>query len=91
MVMRLGWRLKLPAASAGFLLLAGFCQLLTVCAGRAEDGFPGAADYSQSWQVTSYSKDAGISRQRFFDIAFSPDGTVLLAADDGLRRFDGFT
>jgi signal transduction histidine kinase/CheY-like chemotaxis protein len=41
--------------------------------------------------VTSYSKDAGLLQQRFFDIAFTRDGRVWLAADDGLRRFDGFT
>ena len=88
--MRLGWRLKLPAASSGFLLLAVFVQLVSGCVGRAEDVFPDAADYSQPWQVTSYSKDARLSQQRVFDIAFSPDGTVWLAANDGLRRFDGF-
>ena len=35
-------------------------------------------------------EDAGISQQRFFDIAFTADGNAWLAADDGLRRFDGF-
>ena len=54
------------------------------------EAFSDQADYSQSWQVTSYSKDAGMAHQRFFDIAFTPDGTAWLAADDGLRRFDGF-
>ena len=87
--LRLAWR-KLPAASAFFVVLAGVVPLPAAETGPA-DAFPGAADYSQPWQVTSYSKDAGISQQRFFDIAFTPDGTVWLAADDGLRRFDGFT
>ena len=47
--------------------------------------------YDQSWQITSYAEEAGLTRQRVFDIAFAPDGTVWLAAEDGLRRFDGFS
>jgi signal transduction histidine kinase len=90
MVMRLGWRLKLPAASAVFFWLAGLIPLMPACAARAEEVFPGATDYSQPWQVTSYSKDAGILQQRIFDIAFTADGNAWLAADDGLHRFDGF-
>ena len=46
--------------------------------------------YDQPWQITSYATDAGLTRQRVFDIAFTPDGTAWVAAEDGLRRFDGF-
>ena len=46
--------------------------------------------FDQPWQITSYAPDAGLTRQRVFDIAFTPDGTVWVAAEDGLRRFDGF-
>ena len=65
--------------------------LMLACDGRADDSLPGAVDYSQPWQVTSYTKDAGFAQQRIFDIAFSPDGNAWLAADDGLHTFDGFT
>jgi len=80
---------KLPAASVFFVVLTGTLPLPAAESGPA-DAFSEKADYSQPWQVTSYSKDAGLAQQRFFDIAFTPDGTVWLAADDGLRRFDGF-
>ena len=89
--MRLAWRLNPPAASAWLFVLMGVVQLVPAYDVRADDLFSGRADYSQPWQVTSYSKDAGLSRQRVFDIAFTPDGTAWLAADDGLRRFDGYT
>ena len=45
--------------------------------------------FDRPWQITSYTAEAGLASQRVFDIAFSPDGTVWLAAADGLRRFDG--
>jgi signal transduction histidine kinase/CheY-like chemotaxis protein len=82
-------RVKLSAVSTSGFLLVWLLGLMPV-SGRAEDAFSSAADYSQPWQVTSYSKDAGFSQQRIFDIAFTPDGNAWLAADDGLHRFDGF-
>ena len=50
----------------------------------------GGADYSQPWQISSYSTEPGLSQQRFFDIAFTSDGIAWLAADDGLHQFDGY-
>ena len=81
--------MKLPATSSGFFLMAGLWVWLPAATGRAGD-LPGTVDDSQSWQITSYSKDAGLSQQRIFDIAFTADGNAWLAADDGLHRFDGF-
>ena len=72
-------------------LLLGIIQFLPAAEGRAEDVLPIEADYSQAWQVTTYTKDAGFSQQRIFDIAFTHDDEAWLAADDGLHRFDGFT
>ena len=66
------------------LILSGFRSL----AGPVSEVVQPA--YDQSWQITSYATDAGVSRQRVFDIAFSRDGTVWLAADDGLQQFDGY-
>ena len=86
--LRLVWR-KSPTASSFFIVLAGLIPLAAAETGPT-NVFLGQADYSQSWQVTSYSKDTDLAHQRFFDIAFTPDGTAWLAADDGLRRFDGF-
>jgi signal transduction histidine kinase/ActR/RegA family two-component response regulator len=48
------------------------------------------ASYLQNWQVASYAEDAGLTQQRVFDITFDRDGTVWLAADNGLHQFDGF-
>jgi signal transduction histidine kinase/CheY-like chemotaxis protein len=45
--------------------------------------------FAQSWQITTYAEAAGLGQQRVFDVAFGRDGTVWLAADSGLRRFDG--
>ncbi len=55
----------------------------------APPSFDGAT-YDQPWQITSYAKEAGLAQHRVFDIAFAADGDVWLAADDGLRGFDGF-
>ena len=71
--------------------MAGFFLLMSARNGRADDSPSAGADYSQPWQVTAYSKDAGLLQQRVFDITFTHGGTVWLAVDDGLRRFDGFT
>ena len=84
-------RAKLPAVSTGFYLIFFLVAWMPACDGRADDWSPGAVDYSQSWQVTSYARDAGFAQQRIFDIAFTPDGNAWLAADDGLHAFDGFT
>ena len=66
------------------MMLCGF-RGLTGAAGEMVD-----PAYDQSWQITSYATDAGVTRQRVFDIAFTPDRTAWVAAEDGLRRFDGF-
>jgi signal transduction histidine kinase/CheY-like chemotaxis protein len=89
-VIRQAWRMKWAMVSPAFFILAGFFLLLPAGGLRADEQLPVEADYSQPWQITSYSKDAGLSQQRIFDIAFTPDGNVWLAADDGLHRFDGF-
>jgi signal transduction histidine kinase/ActR/RegA family two-component response regulator len=39
----------------------------------------------------AYAEAAGLEYQRVFDLAFEPDGTIWLAAGDGLRRYDGYT
>jgi signal transduction histidine kinase/CheY-like chemotaxis protein len=49
------------------------------------------ANYDAPWQISSYANEAGLTRQRVLDIDFAADGTAWIAADDGLRRFDGFT
>jgi signal transduction histidine kinase/ActR/RegA family two-component response regulator len=49
-----------------------------------------APDYNRPWQLTTYSEAAGLEQQRVFDVAFENDSTVWIAADDGLRRFDGY-
>jgi len=47
------------------------------------------AVYDRPWQLRSFVEQAGLAGQRIFDIAFAPDGTVLVAAADGLYSFDG--
>ena len=71
-------------------MLATFAQWMPPGVARAADLPAGEADRSQPWQVTSYGNEAGLSQQRAFDIAFTPDGTVWTACSDGLRRFDGY-
>ena len=83
--------LKISTGSKRFFLLVGFGAML--CGFRSLAGSAGEtvepAD-DQPWQITSYATDTGVTRQRVFDIAFTPDGTAWVAAEDGLRRFDGF-
>jgi len=83
--------LRILAVSKRFFLPVIFTLIL--CGFRSFAGSTGAAvepAYDQSWQITTYATDAGLTRQRVFDIAFTPDGTAWLAVEDGLRRYDGF-
>ena len=86
-----GIGLRISTASKRFFLAVGFAMIL--CGFRSLAGSAGEAvepAYDQPWQITSFATDAGLTRQRVFDIAFTPDGTAWVAAEDGLRRFDGF-
>jgi signal transduction histidine kinase len=81
----------------GNLVLSGcfsraccFLLLLAPATELPADELPDQADYSQPWQITAYAKEAGLSQQRVFDIAFTQNGDAWLAADSGLHRFDGF-
>ncbi len=47
--------------------------------------------YDRPWQITSYAEAAGLTHQRVFDVAFDKTGAVWLAADDGLRRYNGYS
>ena len=82
--------MKLPAVSLARLLLAAAFLLGGSGNGRADDLVSTQPNYAQSWQIThlTYPERA---RKRVFDLAFSTNGTVWLAADDGLRQYDGFT
>ncbi len=84
-------RLRILSVSKRFFLPVVFALIL--CGFRSFAGSTGEAvepAYDQPWQITSYATDAGLTRQRVFDIAFTPDGTAWVAAEDGLRRYDGF-
>ena len=89
-LMRARGDLKPRAVLRCALMLATFAQWMPPGVARAADLPAGEADRSQPWQVTSYGNEAGLSQQRAFDIAFTPDGTVWTACSDGLRRFDGY-
>ena len=83
--------LRILTASKRFFLLAGSALILCAfCSFAGSTGEMVEPVFDQPWQITSYATDAGLTRQRVFDIAFTPDGTVWVAAEDGLRRFDGF-
>src|ERR1035441_10095973 len=76
--------LKISTGSKRFFLLVGFAAMLCgfrSLAGSAGEAIEPADD--QPWQITSYATDAGVTRQRVFDIAFTPDGTAWVAAEDG--------
>ncbi len=83
--------MKLPTVSFFLILLVGGFLLSSPGAARGATPHFNQPDYSEPWQVTSYPTEAGLAQQRVFDIAFTPNGNVWLAVDDGLRRFDGFS
>ncbi len=57
---------------------------------RADAEDPAALPSSnRPWQWQSLAASAGLLHQRIFDVAFSPDGTVWLAASNGLWSYDG--
>jgi signal transduction histidine kinase/CheY-like chemotaxis protein len=78
-------RINLFWVAVGLALSASFCS-----AGEEEISNLTVPAYDRSWQITSFATAGGLANQRVFDIAFEPDGTVWLAAGDGLRRFDGY-
>ena len=44
----------------------------------------------QSWRVTSYVQDSGLTGIDFTGMAFEKDGTAWVASTDGLFRYDGY-
>ncbi len=44
----------------------------------------------QSWQLTSYLEDAGMTGNAINGIDFEKNGTVWLSSTDGLYRYDGY-
>ena len=89
-ISKAGCGLGVSLISASVCLWSGLIQPSLAGEGPADDKRVVEADYSQSWQISSYSKESRLSQQRFFDIAFTADGTAWLAADDGLHQFDGY-
>ncbi len=73
--------------SPGFVLLL-LTLLLAPPAKTAQESYTPVRD--RSWQLTSFTSDAGAGNARVFDIAFETNGTVWLATTDGLRRYDGY-
>ena len=48
------------------------------------------AEQTQPWRVTSFLEDANLQGRGVFFLDFEADGTVWIAASDGLYRYDGY-
>ena len=51
---------------------------------------PTSLPQTQSWRIASFLEDAGLTERVIFDLAFQPDGTIWVAASDGLYRSHGY-
>ena len=70
----------LPFAALPLLLLASVAQ--------EEDPTP--LPQTQSWRITSFLEDAKLADRVVFDFTFQDDGTIWVAASDGLYRSHGY-
>jgi signal transduction histidine kinase/FixJ family two-component response regulator len=68
------------------MLLAALSDGKSASANPAMD----QADYSKSWQIMSYAREADLTQQRVFDLTFATNGDAWLATDAGLLQFDGY-
>ena len=51
---------------------------------------PVEAEQTQPWRMVSFIEDANLEGRGVFYIDFETDGTVWVAASDGLYRYDGY-
>jgi signal transduction histidine kinase/ligand-binding sensor domain-containing protein len=56
----------------------------------AEPAKPAAAAPTEPWHLASFLEDADLEGRGIFHLDFEPDGTVWIAASDGLHRYDGY-
>jgi signal transduction histidine kinase/CheY-like chemotaxis protein/streptogramin lyase len=98
---RLSWLLLRPSAVASLAhgrastrtrLLVAFLLFAPFTAGvrAVPDDLAANPSADRPWQWQSYAAAAGLLHQRVFDVAFARDGTVWLAASNGLWRYDGY-
>ena len=51
---------------------------------------PGSIPGGETWRVHSFLRDAQLEEKGVFCLDFEADGTLWVAASDGLRRYDGY-
>lgn len=82
----LAWR-----AGRGPLTSARRLALVFACAAAASVAPAQApAPQNQAWRITSFLDDAGLQGRGIMALDFEPDGTVWIAASDGLYRYNGY-
>lgn len=51
---------------------------------------PDAVALDRPWQIESYGEAASVANHRVYELAFEENGTVWIAASNGLHRYDGY-
>jgi len=81
---------RLQCLSAFTCCLLMLLAARSVCESASATPAIDQADYSKSWQIMSYAREADLTQQRVFDLAFATNGDAWLATDAGLLQFDGY-
>jgi len=71
------------------LLLLGLASNLASAQGL-DRGDRALEEPTQPWRVTSFVEDANLQGSGIFFVDFEADGTVWVAASNGLYRYDGY-
>ncbi len=76
------------ALALSLLLPAPF--LVAGAQGAPQARAPGPIPGGEEWRVQSVLRDAHLEEKGGFCLDFEADGTLWVAASDGLRRYDGY-
>jgi signal transduction histidine kinase/ligand-binding sensor domain-containing protein len=83
------FRVATPRAALTTILVFSLA-LVTASTLIAGPAGPVPSEQTEPWRVVSYLEDANLEGRGIFHFDFETDGTVWVAASDGLYRYDGY-